>query len=94
MDEKTTGKVQVSLADMDLPSWKYDLEADLAIINALLVDMHKVTPAEDTKLQHLIAHVRAKVAAPINGSNKKVLIFCDPLIFMIICTFASFQHRC
>ncbi len=75
MDEKTTGKVQVSLADMDLPSWKYDLEADLAIINALLVDMHKVTPAEDTKLQHLIAHVRAKVAAPINGSNKKVLIF-------------------
>jgi hypothetical protein len=37
--------------------------------------MHKVTPAEDAKLQHLKALVLDKIANPINPGNKKVLIF-------------------
>ena len=69
------GKVKISLADMDLPSWEYELNADLAIIEALLESMGKITPADDAKLQHLKALVQQKIATPINPGNKKILIF-------------------
>jgi hypothetical protein len=39
------GKVQVSLADMDLPSWEHDLKTDLLIITDLLTEMKKVSPS-------------------------------------------------
>ncbi|KAB2309544.1 ATP-dependent helicase [Betaproteobacteria bacterium SCN2] len=69
------GKVRISLADMDLPSWEHELKTDLEIIEALLASMNKVTPEDDAKLQHLNAHVLEKIANPINPGNKKVLIF-------------------
>ncbi len=69
------GKVKVSLADMDLPSWEYELHADLKIISDLLNEMLKVQPADDTKLQHLKEQIKNKIAVPINPNNKKVLIF-------------------
>lgn len=69
------GKVQISLADMDLPSWEQDLRVDLEIINALLASMNRITPDDDTKLQHLKAHVLEKIAHPINPGNRKILIF-------------------
>jgi superfamily II DNA or RNA helicase len=69
------GKVKISLADMDLPSWQHDLNEDLAHIEALLASMDKITPADDAKLQHLKAHVLEKIANPINPGNRKVLIF-------------------
>lgn len=74
-DDITTGKVQIRLEDMDLPSWQRDLETDLAIINELLVEMRKVTPKDDAKLQHLLGYLRGKFAKPINPGNRKVLIF-------------------
>ncbi|MDO8995742.1 MAG: helicase-related protein [Nitrosomonas sp.] len=74
-DAKIGGKVQISLSDMDLPSWKHDLEADLLVINALLSEMLKIIPADDAKLQHLKAQINSKLAFPINPGNKKVLIF-------------------
>lgn len=73
--EKIGGKVKISLADMDLPSWERELKVDLEIIEALLASMNKITPAEDAKLQHLKALVLQKIAAPLNPGNKKVLIF-------------------
>ena len=69
------GKVKISLADMDLPSWGHDLSVDLEIINALLASMNKITPEDDAKLQHLKAHVLNKIANPINPGNKKIIIF-------------------
>lgn len=69
------GKVKISLADMDLPSWEHDLSVDLEIIDALLASMNKITPEDDTKLQHLKSHLLEKIANPINPGNKKVLIF-------------------
>ena len=68
-------KVKINLADMDLPSWEHELRGDLEIIDALLVSMNRVTPADDAKLQHLKSLVLGKIAAPINPGNKKVLIF-------------------
>lgn len=74
-DSKIGGKIQISLADMDLLSWEHDLKADLLIIDALLTEMHKIQPADDAKLQHLKVQISQKLAAPINPDNKKILIF-------------------
>jgi hypothetical protein len=38
------GKTDIALADMDLTSWKRDLEKDLAGILQLIAEMEKVTP--------------------------------------------------
>ncbi|MCK0195749.1 DUF4357 domain-containing protein [Ancylobacter sp. 6x-1] len=66
LDEFTVGKkVQISLTDMDLPSWKHDLAADLALIEELIASMEKVTPADDAKLQHLLALIRQKIDEPL-----------------------------
>jgi hypothetical protein len=69
------GKVKISLADMDLPSWEHDLKVDLANIEALLASMARITPDDDAKLQHLKGQVLNKIASPINPGNKKILIF-------------------
>jgi hypothetical protein len=68
-------KVQISLADMDLPRWKQELEGDLLIIEGLIAEMSKVTPSDDAKLQHLKTTLLSKLASPINPGNKKALIF-------------------
>ncbi len=69
------GKVQISLADMDVERWKGDLNGDLQLIQGLLVSMRKITPEDDAKLQHLKAQIDEKIANPINPGNKKILIF-------------------
>jgi SNF2 family DNA or RNA helicase len=75
-DDETIGnKVQIKLADMDLPSWQRELEADLVLIENLLSEMEKVTPHQDAKLQHLKTHIQQKINNPINQGNKKVIIF-------------------
>jgi hypothetical protein len=75
-DEMTFGgKMEISLDDLDLPSWKRAIENDHAIIRALIEEMEKVTPTHDAKLQHLITHIREKVGNPINTGNRKILLF-------------------
>ena len=69
------GKVQISLADMDVQSWQHELKADLLLIDNLLTSMEKITPEDDTKLQHLKGLIVDKIKNPINEGNKKVLIF-------------------
>ncbi|MFG0241661.1 MAG: helicase-related protein [Phycisphaerales bacterium JB054] len=74
-DDSVGGKVKVRLADMDIESWEQALQGDIDVIEELLAEMHKVTPSEDAKLQHLKTQIRSKLASPINPGNKKVLIF-------------------
>lgn len=74
-DTDIGGKVKINLADMDLPRWQFDLGQDLEHIEDLLSLMVEITPEHDVKLQHLKAHVLAKIAGPINPGNRKVLIF-------------------
>ena len=69
------GKADIALADMDLPSWKHALEADLVGIQTLITEMEKVTPGHDAKLQHLLTHIQQKVENPLNPTNRKILIF-------------------
>lgn len=68
-------KVKISLADMDLPSWRGDLLADLALIEEIISSMEKVLPEDDAKLQHLLSLIKAKIEEPINTNNRKLLIF-------------------
>ena len=76
IDEFTVGKkIQISLADMDIPSWKHDLSADHIIINGLITSMELVEPEDDAKLQHLIRAIQDKIKSPINPGNKKVIVF-------------------
>ena len=68
-------KTRVALADMDCRSWKRDLEADQEILGLLLTMLEDITPEHDSKLQMLIENLREKFAHPINGDNKKVIVF-------------------
>jgi Helicase conserved C-terminal domain/SNF2-related domain len=74
-DERIGRTVQISLADMDVPRWKAELQGDQAIIDDLLEEMRKVTPADDAKLQHVKTTILSKLASPINHENRKVLLF-------------------
>lgn len=68
-------KTPISLADMDYLGWRRDLEADQQILAELLEKMKMITPAHDSKLQQLRGDLQAKFHTPINGTNKKVIIF-------------------
>lgn len=73
--ELERGQVRVSFDDMDLVSYRHDLEGDAALIDGLFAEMEKVSPQDDKKLQHLIEFVQRKVEHPINPGNEKLLIF-------------------
>jgi len=62
-DAMIGGKIKINLSDMDLPSWEYDLEADLEVIDFLLAEMHKITPEDDTKLQNIKTQIESKLAS-------------------------------
>ena len=68
-------KSKIDLRDMDYVRWHGDLKADLEVFNLLLVMLQDITPEHDSKLQMLIGDLKDKFAHPINGENKKVLIF-------------------
>ena len=59
-------KVKIDLKDMDLLSWKRDLEQDKIVLNMLLLQMKQITPSHDSKLQKLLEIIRDKVNNPIN----------------------------
>jgi hypothetical protein len=68
-------KVQINLKDMDIHSWKHELEVDLTIIDNLLKNMYEISSKHDYKLQHLKSLISTKIENPLNDGNKKVLIF-------------------
>ena len=68
-------KLKIHLADMDLLSWKTDLDGDYHIILGLLRMIQPINAEKDAKLQHLKAHVVEKIQNPINANNRKVIIF-------------------
>lgn len=68
-------KNRILLEDMDDISWKREIEGDLEIICLLLKMLESITPEHDSKLQQLVADLQNKFDNPINGDNKKVIIF-------------------
>jgi ERCC4-related helicase len=73
---------------MDYISWQREIKGDLEIIRLLLTMLESITPEHDSKLQQLVADLQHKFAHPINGDNKKVLIFTafsDTALYLYDC---------
>lgn len=68
-------KTAIALADMDYRSWCRDLRADQEIFTLLLEMLQDITPEHDSKLQMLRQNLQEKFSHPINGENKKIIIF-------------------
>lgn len=68
-------KSKIDIADIDYKSWRTYLEKDAEILNLLLLMLKDITPRHDSKLQQLLEDLDYKFTHPINGENKKVLIF-------------------
>lgn len=81
-------KNRILLEDMDYISWQREIKGDLEIIRLLLTMLESITPEHDSKLQQLIADLQHKFAHPINGDNKKVIIFTafsDTALYLYDC---------
>lgn len=75
-DEQAVGtKTKILIGDMDLLKWTQALNEDLGILQKLQVATHRVTPEKDAKLLDLEKSIKNKYEHPINGNNKKVIIF-------------------
>ena len=68
-------KTRIDLRDMDYIQWREYLQADLESLKLLLFMLADITPQHDSKLQQLVGDLRDKFNNPINGTNKKVIIF-------------------
>ncbi len=68
-------KVKIDLADMDYMTWLSDLKQDRDVLLQLLLGIDFITPEQDAKLIKLIETIENKLANPINGNNKKIIVF-------------------
>ncbi len=68
-------KVTIDLADMDYKTWYHDLKRDQNVFLTLLNSLERIGPAQDRKLGVLIQTIKKKITNPINGSNRKIIIF-------------------
>ena len=68
-------KFRIDLRDMDFLSWKRELQADLEVLELLILMISDITPEHDFKLCELKRVIAEKQQAPINPGNKKILIF-------------------
>jgi len=67
--------IRIDLKDMDYVRWRESLQKDAAIMENLLAEVEVITPEHDEKLQTLLSLIANKIENPINGENKKILIF-------------------
>ena len=89
-------KNRILLEDMDYISWQREIKEDLEVIKLLLTMLESITPEHDSKLQQLIEDLRHKFAHPINGSNKKVLIFTafsDTALYLYDCLAENIKEK-
>lgn len=68
-------KVQIRLSDMDVITWKHDIEQDITILRYLFNEVANIQLWEDSKLNKIKELIDDKIANPINEGNRKVLIF-------------------
>ena len=68
-------KRKILLQDMDLALWEHHLRLDKEKLEHLLDEACKITPDRDAKLINLKEHIEEKINNPINGDNKKIVIF-------------------
>ena len=68
-------KIKISLCDMNVTDWRQTLVEDREKIDALRKRIAGIDAKHDNKLKELIRVIDEKVNNPLNGENKKILIF-------------------
>jgi len=68
-------KLKFDLADLKLDDWLDDLQKDKEALSDLYNNAVAVTPDRDAKLAELKQIVNSKIKSPLNGHNKKVIVF-------------------
>ncbi|MFG5465340.1 helicase-related protein [Enterococcus faecalis] len=74
-DQAVGTKTKILIGDMDLIKWEQALMEDLKVLRDLQKATHEVTSDRDAKLIELENLLKHKYDHPINGSNRKVIIF-------------------
>ena len=67
--------VKILFKDIDLIRWKQDLLLDKEKLEWLLNEATKIDSSRDSKLNDLKELIANKINSPINGTNKKLIIF-------------------
>ena len=68
-------KIKIDLNDMDYISWLRNLKADVNVLSGLESLIEDITSENDSKLQKLLEVIGNKIQKPINGENKKIIVF-------------------
>lgn len=74
-DIEIGGKIKVKVKDLDSIRLKQDLNEDKEILEYLLRYSERIDVSRDAKLQALKDQISNKINHPINGNNKKIIIF-------------------
>lgn len=74
-DIEVGGKIKVKVKDLDALKLRQDLLEDKEILEYLLMCSKKVDTSKDAKLLDLKNEITQKIKNPINGDNKKMIIF-------------------
>ncbi|MCG8761955.1 DEAD/DEAH box helicase family protein [Tenacibaculum finnmarkense] len=69
------GKTKVLIQDIDGIRWKQDLKHDKKILTSLLSNIKLIDVERDAKLLKLRSLIEDKLENPLNGNNKKVIVF-------------------
>ncbi len=74
-DFSVGSKLKYHLKHLKLDEWKAALKKDKDQLQSLFLSANAVSPEKDAKLQRLKQIVLAKIQKPINGNNRKIVIF-------------------
>lgn len=69
------GKIKIKVSDIDVIKFRQDLLEDKAIIEELYQAAKMIDPSRDAKLNDLKEEIIDKINEPLNGNNKKVIVF-------------------
>ncbi|MGO3183834.1 MAG: helicase-related protein [Aequorivita sp.] len=75
-EENVIGKkIKVHVSDVDAKRWSEDLGEDLYVLEQLHKSVSHLKGEKDLKLQSLKELIEKKIEKPLNGTNKKVIVF-------------------
>ena len=71
----SVGRFSIDVGDLDVVSYRRDLEADIAAFREILARIEPIDPVHDAKLLRLREIIADKARHPFTPGNRKVLVF-------------------
>ncbi len=88
--------INVSLSDIDVVSFKRDLNEDAETFERILDRLAPITPDKDAKLAQLKKTILEKAERPFNAGNRKLLVFsafADTVDYLYDCLASDLHAR-